>query len=93
MASNSALPRPHHHVELHLPPAPCRRRRRPAPALETHLVEHFEHHRVDLAGHDAGARLYRRQLDFAETGARAGREQAQVVGDAGQFQRQIADFA
>src|SRR3569832_700112 len=58
--------------------------------LETDLVEHLEHHRVDLARHDARARLHGRQQDFADAGARAGGEQAHVVRDARDLERQVA---
>ncbi|MCY1370467.1 hypothetical protein D9M69_575590 [compost metagenome] len=37
--------------------------------------------RVDLARHDRTARFIGRQPDFGEAGARAGTQQAQIVGD------------
>jgi hypothetical protein len=57
-------------------------------------------HRIDLAGHDAAARLQRRQRDLAQARQRPAVHPAQVVGDlhqahgndlelAGQFHRGI----
>jgi len=89
-----AAQRRHHHVELHLPGLHhVGHGGILSQHLETHLVQHFEHHRIDLAGHDGRARLHRRQLDFAQARARAGSEQTQIVGDAGEFQREVTDFA
>ena len=49
--------------------------------LKRHLIHDLGHDGVDLAGHDAAARLPRRQLQFTQASAGAGRHQAQVVGD------------
>ena len=56
--------------------------------LEAHLVDDFRDHRVNFGGHDGRARLQFRQIDFVQASAWAGREQAQVVTDFGQFYRQ-----
>ena len=53
--------------------------------FEGDLVHHLGNHRVHLARHDAGARLHGRQVDFAQAGARAAGEQAQVVAGFGQL--------
>ena len=47
---------------------------------QRHLAHGLGDHRVDLAGHDAGAGLPPRQPDLAEPGLRAGAQQAQVAG-------------
>ena len=44
-----------------------------------HLIDHFRNDRIDLAWHDAGTRLNGGQGDFANPGARAGREEAKIV--------------
>ena len=49
--------------------------------IERHLVHHLRDHRVDLAGHDAGAGLPGRQPQLPEAGLRAGGEQPEVVAD------------
>ena len=49
--------------------------------LEAQHVQALEERRVDLAGHDRGAGLHRRQPDLVEAGRGPGGEQAQVVGD------------
>src|SRR5579872_1021087 len=38
--------------------------------LESDLVDDLGDHRVDLARHDAGTRLHRRQIDLVEADAR-----------------------
>ena len=47
--------------------------------LEGDLVDDLGNHRIDLARHDAGAGLHRRQIDLAEADARPRRQQAQIV--------------
>ncbi len=49
--------------------------------LDADLGQRLALRRVDLARHDRRARLVLRQRQFAEAGARAGAEQADVVGD------------
>ena len=49
------------------------------------LGDDFGDHGVDFAGHDGGSGLHGGQVDFAEAGAGAGGEQAQVVADFGEF--------
>ena len=49
--------------------------------LAAHHGQRLALRRVDLAGHDRGAGLVLRQHQLAEAGARAGAEQADVVGD------------
>ena len=61
--------------------------------FEAYLVDHFRDHRINLGGHDGRARLQFRQVDFVQASARAGREQAQVVTDFGQFYRQTLQRA
>ena len=48
--------------------------------------------RIDLARHDAGARLQGRQLDLANAGQRPGIHPAQIVRDFGQADRQDAQL-
>ena len=56
---------------------------------EAALVHAFGNHRVHLGGHDARTGLARRHTQIAEAGARAGVEQAQVVGGLLQVDRQV----
>src|SRR4029077_21123385 len=55
--------------------------------LEGDLVDDFGDHRIDLARHDAGARLHRRQVDFAKPDTGSRRQQAQIVARLRQFYR------
>ena len=55
--------------------------------LQRGLADGLADHRVDLAGHGAGADLHGRQAQFAEPRARAGGEQAQVGGNLEQVDR------
>ncbi len=58
------------------------------------IIAHgFGNHRVDLARHDAAARLQGRQLQLAEARERTGTHPAQVVGDLHQRHRQRAQLA
>ena len=61
--------------------------------FEANLVHHFWHDRVHLSWHDGRTRLQFWQVDFVQASARAGREQAQVVTDFGQFHRQTFQCA
>ena len=71
-----------------LPLAPGQRDRR---VVADHLGAHHERglrdDRVDLARHDAGARLQVGQVDLAEPGARSRAHPPQVVADLGQADR------
>src|SRR5271166_3725602 len=51
--------------------------------LEADLVNDFGDHRVHFAGHDGGAWLHRRQVEFVQSATRTGREPAQIVADFG----------
>ena len=53
--------------------------------FEADLVDDFGNHGIDFGWHDGRTGLQFRQVDFFQTGARTGREQAQVVTDFGQF--------
>ena len=55
---------------------------------ESHLIDDFGDHRIDLAGHNRRAGLHRRQVDLAQTGPGAGRQQPQVVAYLRHFRRQ-----
>src|SRR5690606_8953367 len=61
--------------------------------LEARLVDHLGDDGVDLARHDARARLHRRQVDLGEAGTRTAREQAQVIADLRQFDRNTLEHA
>ena len=61
--------------------------------FEGDLIDHFRDHRIDLAGHDRRAGLTRRQVDFAEAGARTGRQQAQIVAGLGELDRDALEHA
>src|SRR5438046_1231070 len=84
----------HHHVELELPGL-CAVRHRGVVAdhLEAHLIHHLRYRWVDLARHDRGARLHRGDAQLAETGARPGHEQADVVADARHLDRRRSHAA
>ena len=83
-----------HHVELELPRLGGHGDGHVvAEDLEADLVDHLGDHRVDLRRHDRGARLALRQVDFVQTSARAGRQQAQVVADLRQLHRGALDSA
>src|SRR5919106_5112664 len=49
------------------------------------LADDFRDDRVDFAGHDGGAGLHGGEVDFAQPGAGAGGEQAQVGAGLGEF--------
>ena len=49
--------------------------------VDADLRQRFALGRIDLARHDRRARFVFRQRQFAEAGARAGAEQADIVGD------------
>ena len=51
--------------------------------FEADLVDDLRNHRIDFGRHDGRTGLQFRQVDFFQTGARTGREQAQVVTDFG----------
>ena len=66
-------------------------------AIANHLEANhgcqFGHDGIDLPRHDGGTGLQSRQIDFGKAGVRTGREQAQIVRDADNFQRQVAQGA
>ena len=79
----------HHHVEVELAALGCERDGRVvADDLEADHVEHLGHDGVDFARHDGRSRLHRRERNLGESGARSGAEQAQIVGDLGQVERE-----
>ena len=61
--------------------------------LERDLVDDLRNDRIDLARHDAGARLHRRQVDLAQAGARAAGQQPQVVAGLGELDRHALEHA
>lgn len=61
-----------------------------ADGLEADHGGEFGHHGIDFAGHDGRAGLQRGEENFGETGVGAAGEQAQVVGDADEFEGEIA---
>src|SRR5690606_23807708 len=83
-----------HHVQLEGP-----RRARGgdrgvvADHLRADLQRRLRQYRVDLAGHDAGARLQVGQRDLGQAGTRAGAHPAQVVADLGEADRDGAQLA
>ncbi|MNS69958.1 hypothetical protein D3C72_1032890 [compost metagenome] len=81
----------HHHVQLELAGLHAVGDRGVLPQhLEADLVEHLHDARVDLARHDRAAGLHRGQDQFVEARRRPGGQQPEVVGDAGQLERQQA---
>ena len=84
----------HHHVQLELsgPRRPGDRLVAPQD-LEADHVEHLAHHRVDLARHDRRPGLHGGQLDLRDPGRGARGQEAQVVGDLPEVERQIAQRA
>ena len=81
----------HHHVQFELPGLGRQRHGQVAALHVEHgHIQHFRQHRVDLAGHDARARLDGRQADFIQPGGWPGGQQAEIVGDADQGDRQGA---
>ena len=81
----------HHHVQFQLPGLGGQHDGGiTAHHMEHAHVQHFGHDRVDLARHDARAGLDRRQPHLVQPGGRAGGQQAEIVGDADQGQRQRA---
>lgn len=82
----------HHHVQFQLPGLGRQRHRRLAPGhVEHRHVQHLGHHRVDFARHDARTGLHRRELDLVQPGGGTRGQQAEIVGDADQRQRQGFD--
>ena len=83
-----------HDVQLKLP---CFRRHRDGHVLaddvESHLRDHFGDDRVDLARHDRGTGLQPGQVDLIDARARAGGQQAQVIADLGQLDRDALEHA
>ena len=72
----------HHDVQLELPRLCSGRHGDVVPDhLEADLIHHFGDGRIHFPGHDAGARLHRRQQDLRETCARSGRQQPQIARD------------
>src|SRR6202034_226465 len=55
--------------------------------FKSDLVDDFGDHRIDLARHDAGAGLHRRQVDLVQPDARARRQQTQIVAGLRQLDR------
>ena len=64
-----------------------------ADGLEADLIDHFRDDRIDLAGHDGRARLHGRQIDLVQPGVGSGRQQAKIVADLGQFDRDPLEYA
>ena len=83
-----------HDVQLKLPGF---RRHRDGHVLaddvERHLRNHFWDDRVDLARHDRGAGLQPGQVDLIDARARAGGQQAQVIADLGELDRDALEHA
>ena len=59
--------------------------------LEADLVDHLRDHRVDLGGHDRGAGLTLGQPDLPQPRTGPGGQQAQVIADLGELDRQALD--
>ena len=61
--------------------------------LEGDLIDDLGNHRIDLARHDAGAGLHRRQIDLAKADARPRGQQSQIVADLRQLDRDALEDA
>ena len=71
-----------HNVQLQLTCFGCESDGRVvADDFEADLVDDFGNHGIDFGRHDGRTGLQFRQVDFFQTSARTGREQAQVVTD------------
>ena len=84
----------HHHVQFQLPGLGCQNNGSIATDDMKHAhVQHFGHHRVDLAGHDTRAGLDRWQADLIQPGGWTGSQQTEIIGNADKGQRQGAQRA
>src|SRR4051812_28552944 len=81
-----------HDVQLELPGFGRHRHRQVvADDAEADLVHDFRDDGIDLPRHDRGAGLHGRQLDFVEPRAGARGQEAQVVADLGELDRQALE--